>query len=222
MVRVRYRFVAAAALVVGVAVTGLIASGLIGSSAMHWCVRDDDAFSFVVEVQGFTRTINTSGWIDTEAPYSFLNGSSFTVRISHLPALESSYTSSSFATGVLEYVKSELDSPVMLVNGTEIPDPEYGLLNALVSRSVLPVGGWAAIDSFYPDTPEFIYSCDTYMASTDSTRFSIGYRAFNIDAGHGWNATVNMETGVPIQATVWACRYHGMEWFSYSILITLA
>ncbi|MHA1768334.1 MAG: hypothetical protein ACTSV3_00575 [Candidatus Thorarchaeota archaeon] len=213
-----------AVLVITIVAIGSVALVMMSSTTMQWQVHEDDTLSFIVEVEGFARVFdpsNTSIWTDTAAPYWYLNGSSFTVRVNDLPSLVSDFTSDSFANHVIEHTKSSLTSPVVLVNGTELPNEECLFLNELISHSILPVGGWNKLDELYPDVPVSMYQCNTYLSSMNSSTFSIGHRAYNIDAGQGWNAIVNMSTGIPIQATVWASRYYGSSWFSYSVTAIL-
>nr|KXH74677.1 MAG: hypothetical protein AM325_12510 [Candidatus Thorarchaeota archaeon SMTZ1-45] len=212
-----------ALLVITIVAAGSVALMVMSSTTMQWQVSEGDTLSFAVEVEGFVRVFDPSNgsiWNDSEAPYWYLNGSSFTVKINDLPALASDFTSDTFVDRVIEHTKTSLISPIELVNNTELPSEDYLFLNDLISHSILPVGGWTSIDGFYPDTTD-MYQCDTYLSSSGLSTFSIGYRTYNIDAGHGWNATLNMSTGVPFQATVWASQFYGSTWFSYSIRVTL-
>jgi hypothetical protein len=213
------------AAVAAVIVVGSIALVFMSSSTMQWYVSEGDTFSFTVEVEGFVSgsdPLNSSAWNYTAGPYWYLNGSSFTIEVLELPILTSDFNSDSFANRVIEYSKSRLTSPIVFVNGTELPNEEYLFLNELISHSILPIDGWNKLDEFYPDVPANMHYCDTYLSSSNSSTFSIGHRAFNIDAGHGWNAFVNMSTGIPVQATIWASQFYGSTWFSYSIKVTLA
>lgn len=210
--------------VVAVIVVGGVTLALMSSSSMRWFVRERDTLSFTVEVEGFKREfdpLNSSIWNDTAPPYSHLNISSFTIEVLELPTLTSVYTADSFASHVIEHTKSSLTSPIVLVNGTELPDEDYLFLNVLVSRSILPIGGWIRLDEFYPNEPDFMYQCDTYLSSSDVSTFTIGHRYYNIDSGRGWNAAVNKSTGVPIQATLWENEILGNTWISYSVTVIL-
>lgn len=223
MVNMGFRSASAILLITVITVAG-IAFVIMPSSGMQWFIQEGDTLSFTVEVEGFVRVfdpLNSSLWTDSPTPYMYLDGTSIAVEVSDLPVPVSGFTSDSFANLVIEHTKCSLTFPIELVNGTELPAEEHLFLNELVSRSLLPIGGWTGIDAFYPDVPDSIFQCDTYLSSSDLSTFSIGHRVYNIDAGHGWNATLDMNTGVPVQATTWASQYYGSQWFSYSITVTL-
>ena len=206
--------------VLGLVMAGLLVPGILFPSSMRWAMHNGFSMSFIVHVSGFHMDpLDSSTYDETTPQYWFLNNTNFVVQISDLPPLESGFTSESFASQILEHLKTSLILPIISANGTELPSSNYLFLNELVSHSLLPVGGWDMIDSFYPDDPEFPYQCDTYLSSNTTTSFLIGHRVYNTDAGFGWNATVDLERGFPLQATTWASQFYGSIWFSYTVTL---
>lgn len=173
--------------------------------------------TYTVKVTGYTDYWQNSSL--TPPPYAELNNTIMTIRIESLPAISQFYDGSTFAVDILEYTKTVIVGPIEYVNGSELSSGNYLFLNTLVSQSLLPIGNWLFIDSLYPDEPDFGGYCDTYLASL-GTHFMIGYRFYLIDAGNGWNAIVNMSTGLPINATFWASEYYRDPWYSYEVTLT--
>jgi len=199
-------------------VTGIILGLYNQSASLYWAIEPGTERIYLVRVTGFTDYWHNGSL--SLPPYAELNNSLLTIRFNSFPEIGWFLDSVAFTRNILNYTKTMVVEPVEYVNGSEVVTGDYSFLNSVVSQSTLPVGNWPFIDSLYPDEPDMIYSCDTYLSSL-GTSFMIGYRMYNIDAGHGWTAMVNMTTGLPINTTVWASEYYRDPWYSYEITLTL-
>jgi len=187
------------------------------SAGLRWGVESGTEITYAVKVTGFTEFMPTMNASFSLPPHAELNNTFVTIRIDNLPEIPAFMNGAAFAENIVEHLKSTIVRPIEYVNGTEVVSADYSFLNGLVSQSILPVGNWPFIDSLYPDKPEFPEGyCDTCFASY-GTSFMIGYRYFLIDAGWGWYATVNVDTGLPTNATVWGSQYYGTTWYSYEV-----
>ena len=209
-----------AVLIAVILVTG-ISGGLFAyysqSAGLYWAVESGTEIIYAVRVAGFSEFMPTMNTSLSPPPHAELNNTFVTIRIESLPEIPPFLNGATFAESILSYVKTAIIRPVEYVNGTEVVSADYSFLNSLVSQSVLPVGNWPFVDSLYPDKPDFPEGyCDTYFASS-GTSFTIGYRYFLIDAGWGWYATANVDTGLPTNATVWGSQYYGTTWYSYEV-----
>lgn len=190
------------------------------SAGLHWAVESGTEITYAVRVTGFTEFVPTMNASLSPPPHAELNNTFVTIQIDSLPEISPFLNGAAFADSILSYVKTAITGPIEYVNGTEVVSADYSFLNSLVSQSILPVGNWPFVDSLYPDKPDFPEGyCDTYFASS-GTSFMIGYRYFLIDAGWGWYATVDMNTGLPTNATVWGSQYYGSTWYSYEVTLT--
>ena len=188
------------------------------SAGLHWGVELGDEITYAVRVTGFSEYWPFNG--SFSPPYHVeLNNTYVTIRIDSLPEIPSFPNGAAFAEGILSYVKTSITGPLEYMNGTEVVSVDYLFLNNLISQSILPVGNWPFIDSLYPDISESDPLCDTYFSSLN-TSFMIGHRTYLYDAGSGWYATVDMSTGLPTNATVWACQYYGYTFYSYEVTLT--
>ncbi|RDE17891.1 MAG: hypothetical protein C4K49_00425 [Candidatus Thorarchaeota archaeon] len=188
------------------------------SAGLHWEVELGDEITYAVRVMGFSEYWPFNG--SFSPPYHVeLNNTYVTIRIDGLPEIPSFPSGETFAEGILSYVKTSITGPIEYGNGTEVVSADYSFLNNVISQSILPVGNWPFIDSLYPDMLEPDPICDTYFSSLNAS-FMIGHRMYLYDAGSGWYATVDMSTGLPTNATVWACQYYGYTFYSYEVTLT--
>ena len=200
----------------------LVALQYSSTTTLEWNVEQGTTLTYLIQVSGFTSqgdplNITSRG----PPPFCDLNNSKVTVEVTWLPEVPPELNGASFSELMIETTKTTLVSPVRYMNGTEVIDPPYELLNDLVSQCLLPIGGWSLLDSFYPDEPNLEFACNTYISRFEVEGFLVGHRYFNIDSGHGWIGTIALETGIPLTAEVWASQYYGNDWFSYHIVLTL-
>lgn len=188
------------------------------SSGLHWGVQSGTEITYIVRVTGFTKYWQMNGSL-SPPPHVELNNTYVTIRVDSLPAIPGSLNGITFAESILSYVKTAIIGSVEYANGTEVASVDYSFLNNLISQSILPVGNWPFIDSLYPDISESDPNCDTYFSSLNAS-FMIGHRMYLYDAGGGWYATVDMSTGLPTNATVWASEYYRDPWYSYEVTLT--
>jgi hypothetical protein len=188
------------------------------SAGLHWAVESGTEITFAVKVTGYTEYWPMNGSL-YPPPHAELNNTLLIIRIDSLPEIPAFLNTATFAESILVYVKTAILGPVEYENGSEIVSADYSFLNSLISQSILPVGNWPFIDSLYPDISESDPLCDTYFSSLN-TSFVIGHRMYLYDAGSGWSATVDMTTGLPTNATVWASQFYGYTFYSYEITLT--
>ncbi len=188
------------------------------SAGLHWAVESGTEITYAVKVSGFTEYWPFNGSLYAP-PHVELNNTFVTIRIDSLPEIPAFLNGGTFAESILSNVKTSITGPLVYMNGTEVVSVDYLFLNNLLSQSILPVGNWPFIDSLYPDILESDPLCDTYFSSLN-TSFVIGHRTYLYDAGSGWSATVDMTTGLPTNATVWASQFYGYTFYSYEITLT--
>jgi len=188
------------------------------SAGLHWGVQSGTEITYTVRVTGFTKYWQMNGSL-SPPPHVELNNTYVTIRVDSLPEIPLFPNGATFAESILSYVKTAIIGSVEYVNGTEVVSVDYSFLNNLISQSILPVGNWPFIDSLYPDKPDSEWYCDTYLSSLNIS-FMIGHRAYLIDAGGGWYAAMDMSTGLPTNATVWASEYYRDPWYSYEVTLT--
>jgi hypothetical protein len=190
------------------------------SAGLHWAVESGTEITYAVRVTGFTEFMATMNASFSLPPHhAELNNTFVTIRIDSLPEIPAFLNGGTFAESILSNVKTSITGPLVYMNGSEVVSVDYLFLNNLLSQSILPVGNWPFIDSLYPDISESDPLCDTYFSSLN-TSFVIGHRTYLYDAGSGWSATVDMTTGLPTNATVWASQFYGYTFYSYEITLT--
>ncbi len=189
---------------------------------LEWYVESGTTLTYRIQVTGYTSLGNPLNISERGSPpFCHVNNSQVTIQVVSLPDMPLHFDGESFSESVLEVAKTTLASPMSYDNGSAVVDPPNDVLNDLVSHCLLPTGGWSHLDMLYPDEPDFEFACDTYLSKLETGGFMIGHRYFNIDAGMGWHGTVSLETGIPLSAEIWECKYYGNEWFSYKIILTL-
>ena len=167
--------------------------------SFEWNVQVGDTFTFSV-------TAHLSG------NYSELNNTLVTVQVTSLPNLSNDWNESEFITEVVESMKTSLIHPVVHENGTEIISQFSDSINNILSQCILPVGGWNALDYFYPDESDpadYSFYCNTYFSYFEDNLFTFGHVYFFIDGGFGWDGQIEEHTGVPIGVRIWKI---GLVW----------
>ncbi len=163
----------------------IIALGVSPGWNLSWNVEEGDLFSFYVK--GFHN-------------YEILNDTVVIVNISTLPVIPSILTRYTFESSILEIDKIS----TTFENGTDTG--QYGFF--LISRAILPCGGWEILDYLYvnPEDTSFGPSGGNlrgYISKLESDYFYLGYEAVDFDASSGWNANISLETGIPYYIQYW-------------------
>ena len=205
-------------LVLTLVILGVVSYGLFNST-MEWNVEEDQTLTYMISVKGFERYYSGSNYTYSPTPYDHLNGSMLQVKISNLPQVNKIFSETSFVTEVVKFSKTSIVSPFELENGTQIIESEILFLNGIISKALMPIGGWSIIDGFFIDQPINEFLCDDYFSFTGQSVFIMGFRYFNIDAGHGWNATIDLSSGIPQTIHWFNVKYYGSNWYVYEITL---
>jgi len=187
----------------------------------RWGVDIGDDFYFDIEVEG---SMNNES---NPVPFMTFSSTRIHVVITTLPNISSLDSEE----GLVEVVSSQ-KVLCTLANGTEFADDHsegfYSssstTISEMISRAILPVGGWSFIDDLFPDdlASDVAHGADsnTFYSWIDQESFFFGYRNWYIDFGHGWDACLDKDTGVPISIHHWEsdmiCIGH------YKVTLTLA
>ena len=170
----------------------------------QWGISVGDEFLFDIEVEG---SMNNES---NPVPFMAFDGTRIHVAITHLPNV-SLLDSEEEVVEVIRSTKVHC----RFANGTELPpDSREGFYTSssasfsdIVSRVVLPVGGWGFVDNLYPDDLASDRATgadsDTFYSWIDQETIFFGYRHWYIDFGHGWDADLNPDTGFPISIRHW-------------------
>ena len=186
---------------------------------MGWAMEEGQTLTYMISVEGYERVFSTSNYTDYPTPYEHLNRSLIQVMISNLPQVNKTFSKTSFITEIVDFLKTNIISSFELENGIQISESEVLFLNEIISKALMPTGGWNVIDDFYIDQPINKFQCNDYFSVTGQSVFIMGNRYYNIDAGHGWNATIDMLSGIPLTIHWFDSKYHGNEWHVYEITL---
>lgn len=159
--------------------------------SFSWTVAEGDEFVFNTTVDG---QYNYTPFIPDEL--LVVVNTSIRVKIESLPdcSIESEQ-------GFISLINTVKVSSTFL-NGTDLPFDTCSSLNALVSRSILPTGGWEYIDWLYPDNKDDDaarngWVIDSYLSKSQEESFYFGYYYCYVDCGNSWGAYISTTTGFP-------------------------
>ncbi|RDE17127.1 MAG: hypothetical protein C4K47_00205 [Candidatus Thorarchaeota archaeon] len=215
----------------GMLMTAIILANLIAAFSVfqyaqletpRWRVNPGLAMTYFIAVTGNSTSVFEENITYGPPPFYVLDDSLISINVTSLPSLDDALSSSSFTEHVIDYLKTQQVGALRHYDGTEIVGAKYDFLNAVVSRCILPVGGWSLLDSFYVDEPEPGFVCNTYFSEVEQDGFLIGHRTYAAGSGIGWSAKVDTVTGVPFTLTIWAMQLQGIDRYSYSIVLTLS
>ncbi len=167
--------------------------------SFEWNVQIGDTFTFLVDVRRADSLYH-------DELYAELNDTLVTIQITALPLLSNDWNESEFTSEVLEYPKTSLILPIIHQNGTEINSTSSDSINFILSHCILPIGGWDALDYYYPDEKDpsdYSFYCNTYYSYIEDGRFSIGHLFFHYDGGEVWEGQIGQQTGVPQFVHIW-------------------
>ena len=162
--------------------------------SFEWNVQVGDTFTFLVNVY------------HTTSLYAELHNTSMTVQITALPDLSNDWNESEFTSKVLESMKISLVLPITHQNGTEINSTSSDSIISILSKCILPIGGWNTLDYYFPDGTHFSdYGSPTdftYFSFIEEGVFSFGYLFYNYDYGRTWEGHIDQVTGVSIEVRI--------------------
>jgi hypothetical protein len=177
------------------------------SMTFSWAIEESDEILYDVTVTGLSTTPTQS----LPPSFAIMNNTRIMVQIVSLPNVSIIFYATSFIDDVVEYMKTG----TTFANGTEIPTGYRVPINNHISQCILPVGGWKHLDSLFPNRVDRPYiEHETYLAVLHRNYFLFGYSSNETTDVHEWQATVDIETGVP--QTVWFYIYHeGQPWTNW-------
>lgn len=181
----------------------------------QWEVEVGDEFLYEVKVQGFSNR--------SSVPFVEFNNTQIRMRIVSLPDANQ-IDNPDEMLAILGHQKTECE----FITGSSIPiGSRYGYyldasLAEILSRGILPIGGWDYIDSYFPDEYKIgEHIRGEYLSKIDEQWFYIGYHYWYIDYSYGWNANVNMTTGSPISVCQWEDELMTGLQGQYSVTLSL-
>lgn len=181
------------------------------SPEFEWNAEIGDTLTFLVRVQGPSQV------------YFELNNTLMTVEINALPDLSNEWNASEFISKVIEFNKTSIVFPVVHQNGTEVNSTSSESINEMISRCILPTGGWSALDQFYSDQSDpsdYSFVCNTHYSFIEYYLFVIGYMRFVHDIGSGWEGQVYQNSGVPQKVWIWHHNFI-FPYLSYDVTLLL-
>ncbi len=167
-----------------------------------WPFAEGDILNFKIDVYGFCY--------HSSVPYSNLNGTLLHASISTLQDLRFSFELS------FNYLITKIRTTTHLDNGSLAPVE----LNQLISRSIVPLGIYHVIDSWFGDEPE---RSDTFQANFSSSgigQLVYGFSYGSVDLFYGWKCTVSTTTGYPISIETWRDENLPYDYLNYQIILT--
>ncbi len=168
-----------------------------------WPFAEGDTLSFKIGVYGFC--------LHSSVPFSILNGTLLHANISTLQDLRFAFELS------FNYLTTKIRTTTHLDNGTEAPVE----LNQLISRSIVPLGVYRAIDSWFGDEPE---RTDTFQANFSSSQIGqliYGFSHGSVDLFYGWKCIINTTTGIPVSIETWRNENLPYDYLNYQIILTI-
>ncbi|MFW9844735.1 MAG: hypothetical protein ACFFEV_09175 [Candidatus Thorarchaeota archaeon] len=175
----------------------------IPSHDFEWAISVGDEFELNCSAYGY---ISYPPHQAESISLSVLVNTSIIVRIVNIPSIN--ITSE---TDFLNLVSINKVS-TRFTNGSSIPSNIASTLNSLISKFIMPVGGWEYLDFLFPDSLSDVgqeeYSSDTYLSQLDDESLMFGYRYYYIDAGHWWNGNVFVSNGLPTCIETASSSYH--------------
>ena len=166
-------------------------------ASYEWNIEVDDTFDYDVQTWGSTA----AGLIDSDEVDLILslNSTRITITINELPSLEDITNSASFASAIVKSLKISCSFD----NDTNLPTEINEYLTTTVSGCILPTGGWATIDNYYPDsTPSFAPGEEAYASKLYEDHFFFEWKWYgNYDDRGGWSGEISLIDGIPTSIT---------------------
>ena len=193
---------------------GFITEYVRQSMTFSWAIEEGDVFHFDVSVTGFTSTNTTT----LPPPLAPMNNTRIAVEIVSLPNVTITFYASNFIENIVEHMKTSST----FANGSNIPTQYYFPFNSHASKSMLPIGGWSQLDSFFPnkiDRPFFEY--ESYLSARLRNSFYFGFSLNETYEVSEWYGLYDLTTGIP--HTVFF-RLHRMSqpWtYEYNVTMSL-
>ena len=160
------------------------------SMTFSWAIEEGDVFIFDISVTGQISTNSTT----LPPPLASMNNTRIAVEIISLPNVTITFYARDFIDHIVEHMKTAST----FANGTNIPIGYYYPINVHLSMSMLPIGGWSHLDSFFPneiDRPFLEY--ESYLSARLRDSFYFGYSLNETVELTEWHGIIDLSTGVP-------------------------
>ncbi|MFW9958633.1 MAG: hypothetical protein ACFFCT_11240 [Candidatus Odinarchaeota archaeon] len=172
------------------------------TSMIMWPFAEGDILNFRIDVYGF--------WYRSSVPYSNLNGTLLHANITTLHDLRFSYELS------FNYLITKIRTTTHLDNGSLAPVE----LNKLISRSLVPLGTYHVIDSWFGDEPERRDTFQENFSSSGISQLIYGFSHGSTDLFYGWKCVINTTTGYPVLIETWRDENLPYDYLNYRIILT--
>ena len=160
-------------------------------TSFEWNIEVGDELVFHISSTG----IIGFGWSTLQ--WTHLNNSIIVANITNLPELYSFYTSHSFISDVVNITKVNC----RFQNGTSVSGYDR-IVESLISMALLPTNSWNEIDSLFLDVHTrrgtSWYMEYTWVSRYEEDDFFFGHQGSFFEGMKGWNAHINMTTGIPV------------------------
>ena len=160
------------------------------SMTFSWAIEEGDVFIFDISVTGQISTNSTT----LPPPLASMNNTRIAVEIISLPNVTITFYARDFIDHIVEHMKTAST----FANGTNIPIEHYFAINSHASKSMLPIGGWSHLDSFFPndiDRPFLEY--ESYLSARLRDSFYFGFSLNETYEVSEWYGLYDLTTGVP-------------------------
>ncbi len=186
------------------------------SPSFTWAAQTNDTLTYQITVYR-----DDTYFVSESIPrYDELNHTLITINITSLGDVQEITNETQF-TMMVETEKITIMLPIRHENGSEVT-VQAELVRSIISKCILPVGGWSFVDDYYSDLDDpddYGYWCSTYFSYAELNTFVFGHLDFNLDAGNGWRSTMNTTTGLPSIIDWWHEDFIMHEY--YQIIMTL-
>lgn len=193
---------------------GYISETVRESMVFSWAIEEGNVFDFDVLVMGNT----SSGSTTIPPPYAIMNNTRIRVMIVSLPNVSIIFYASSFIDNIIEYQKTSCS----FVNGTDIPVAYYTAINTVMSQCMVPIGGWNHLDALFPnDINRPFMEQESYLSQHLGSSFYLGYKKATSNSEREWHGIIDLDSGVPLEASFQVYQV-GQPWtHSYNVTMTL-
>ncbi len=186
---------------------------IVASTNLKWSLDVGDSFVYHIVVDGWELNYTESYHEHIPTVFMKYDGLYVIAEIVSLPFLGFYLNGDDFKQ-VIDHQKVH----VVFENGSEIPTEVSNMAESMISRCVLPIGGWQLIDWFYPDIPASFPYPPIYTSSSSDTSFHFGYDSLDIDLTTRLRGDISFDDGIPSKISYY--RSHGLD-YAFNITLTL-
>lgn len=193
---------------------GFVTESIRQSMTFFWIIEEGDEFIFDVKVTG-NMIVNSTV---LPPPFIKMNNTQIHAEVLSLPNVSIIFYAQTFLEDIVEHMKTS----TTFSNGTALPTGVGFIINRLISQSILPIGGWTHLDSFFPnqiDKPSMEH--ESYLSRFQNNLFYFGYSANETNETQEWHGIIDLETGVPQVVSFWFFRTSQAQTYWYNLTMSL-